>query len=141
MRFKIDHYAGIENTPALQIALRGQLECAEAGGAQEVGLHFSYNAILASADGEPVGVIVWYEQKEQHRLWLQLGYVKPEWRGCSIYTVLWRELIAKAVELKLSSIWSGTAASNLTMRAIAKRQGRSETAVLLKFDVPAEVAS
>jgi GNAT superfamily N-acetyltransferase len=134
---QISHYAGIDGTPAVGLALRGQHECIAAGGDQAVGLHHSYQAILATVDAEPIGVIIWFEQKEQHRIWLQLGYVLPEYRGRGIYSMLWDQLVDKARELKQPAIWSGTAVGNATMRGVARKQGRKEVAVSLKFEVPA----
>lgn len=137
----IQHWEGIENTPALPIALRGQLECAAAGGAQEVGLHYSYNAITATIVGEfagrpvseVVGVIVWHAQKEQHRIWLQLGYVVPECRGRGVYSHLWRALIGKAKELGVNYIDSGTSRDNDRVLQIASHQGREVHAILLRY--------
>jgi GNAT superfamily N-acetyltransferase len=134
---KIDHYAGIDGTPAVAIALRGQLECLEYGGEVAIGLHYSYNAIVASIGAETIGVIVWHEQKEWRRIWLQLGYVLPEYRREGIYSVLWEELLAKAYELKVDAICSATAAANERMRTIAKKQGRVEYAVSLRYRLPA----
>lgn len=135
MTIIIQHWEGIENTPAIVIALRGQAECAAAGGAQEVGLHYSFNAITASVDGEVRGVIVWQPQKEQHRIWLNLGYVYPDYRGRGIYTVLWRALVEKARELGVSYIDSGTSPLNTNMLKIAEHQGRREHAILLRYDL------
>lgn len=138
MTVQITHYTGIDGTPAVALALRGQYELINDGGEQAVGLHFSYNAILATIDGKPVGVIVWFEQKESHRLWLQLGYVLPEHRRAGIYSMLWDQLVDKARELKAPAIWSGTAIGNDAMRAVARKQGRKEVAVSIRFDVPQE---
>jgi GNAT superfamily N-acetyltransferase len=98
-------------------------------------LHFSYNGITASIDGKVVGVIVWIDQKDSRRIWLQLGYVVPEHRGKGIYGHLWRALIDKARELQRPAIWSATGIDNYRMREVAKKQGRAEVAVSLKFDV------
>ncbi|MGJ5149834.1 GNAT family N-acetyltransferase [Bradyrhizobium sp. HKCCYLR1023] len=132
----ITHFDHLDGTPACRLALRGQWETAAAVGADEVGLHYSFSAILASVDGEPVGVIVWDDQPKQGRIWLQLGYVVPEWRGRGVYSRLWIELTQKARELKRSAIWSATGTGNATMRAVAKAQGRREVAVSLRYDVP-----
>ncbi|EJN11809.1 acetyltransferase [Bradyrhizobium sp. YR681] len=136
MSVQITHYSGIDGTPAVALALRGQYEMINDGGEQAVGLHHSYNGILASIDGKAVGVIIWFEQKDSHRLWLQLGYVLPEHRRNGIYNMLWDQLVDKARKLGASAIWSGTAIGNDAMRAVARKQGRKEIAVSLKFDVP-----
>ncbi|MGJ5163200.1 GNAT family N-acetyltransferase [Bradyrhizobium sp. HKCCYLR1051] len=137
----LTHFDHLDNTPAVRLALRGHWETAEAQGVDEVGLHYSYNAILASVDAEPVGVIVWEDQPKQGRIWLQLGYVVPEWRGRGVYSRLWIELTQKARELKRASIWSATGTGNARMRAVAKAQGRREIAVSLRWDVPGEVGA
>lgn len=134
---KIDHYQGLDGTPAVGIALRGQADCIDDGGEHAVGLHWSYNGITATLDGKVVGVIVWIDQqKEIRRIWLQLGYVLPEFRGRGIYSALWKALVAKAQEMKCPQIQSAAAFNNHRMRDVAKAQGRVEFAVNLRFDVP-----
>lgn len=139
---RIDHYQGLDGTPAVALALRGQTECLEHGGEQAVGLHWSYNAITATIDGKVVGVIVWIDQmKDSRRIWLQLGYMLPEFRGRGIYSYLWSALILKAQEMKCPQIQSATNVNNYHMREVAKAQGRVEFAVSLRFDVPEVVQS
>lgn len=134
---EIHHYDGLDGTPAVAIALLGQLECLNEGGESAVGLHFSYQAITATVDGKVVGVIVWFDQtKESKRIWLQLGYVLPAYRGRGIYTRLWHALIEKAQDLKCPQIHSATRIDNHHMRDVAKAQGRVEYAVSLRFEVP-----
>ncbi|MEH2474579.1 GNAT superfamily N-acetyltransferase [Nitrobacteraceae bacterium AZCC 2161] len=127
----------MDNTPATAIAVRGQAELMAEFGSRFIGLYWEYNAITATVDGQVVGVIVWHEEKHNHRLWLQLGYVVPEWRGKGIYTFLWNELVAKAGKLKYGSIASGTSIDNYRMRAVAKTQGRVEVGVNMSFPVRA----
>src|SRR3954469_18342494 len=106
---EIHHYEGIDNTPAVAIALLGQLECVNEGGERAVGLHWSYQAITATIDNKVVGVIVWLDQmKESKRIWLQLGYVLPAFRGKGIYSSLWRALVEKAQQMKCLEIHSAT---------------------------------
>jgi GNAT superfamily N-acetyltransferase len=86
MEPQIDHYEGIDGTPVVAIAVRGHAELLAAGAPEQfVALHYSYNGITASLDGKVVGVIVWIDQKDSRRIWLQLGYVLPEFRGQGIY--------------------------------------------------------
>lgn len=137
---KIDHYEGLDGTPAVGIALRGQADCIAEGGERAVALHWSYNAITASLNGEVVGVIVWIDQnKESKRIWLQLGYVLPECRQMGIYGHLWRALVDRARNLKIPQIHSATRIDNDVMRKVAKAQGRIEYAISLRFDVDPEL--
>jgi hypothetical protein len=135
--FTIAHYDGMDNTPALTIALRGRLAVLEKSPMQELGLHHSYQAITATRPGAttPDGVIVWFEQKEQHRIWLQLGWVEPSCRAFGVYTALWSALCDKARELKCQYIDSGTDVDNTIMREVARRQGRCEVGILLRYEV------
>lgn len=136
MQPQIDHYEGIDSTPVIAVAVRGHAELLAAGSPEQfVLLHHSYNGIAATVDGKVVGVIVWFDQKDSKRIFLQLGYVLPEFRGKGIYGHLWRALIEKAKELKRPEIWSGTAIDNYSMRAVAKKQGREEVAVSLRYRV------
>ena len=132
----IIHYEGLDATPIVGMALRARAEGIEEGSFPDVGLHWSYNGIGAWVDGELAGIIVWHEEKSNKRLWLQQGYVAPAWRGKGIYSHLWNALVEKARELKQPSIGSGTRFNNDRMRAVAKKQGRRETSVILEFDVP-----
>ena len=134
---EINHYEGMDGTPAVAIALLGQLECLNEGGERAVGLHWSYNAITATVENKVVGVIVWFDQtKESKRIWLQLGYVLPAFRGKGIYSHLWRALVEKARQMKCPEIHSATRFDNHHMREVAKAQGRVEYAVSLRFRVP-----
>jgi GNAT superfamily N-acetyltransferase len=133
---KIEHYTGLDHTPATAFACRAHAELLSEGGEQAVALHWSYNVILASISGKPVGVIVWFEQKETRGLWLQLGYVAPEHRKQGVYGKLWRAVVDKAREQGALFIRSATGMGNETMRAVAKSQGRRELAVSLIYDVP-----
>lgn len=138
MQPNLDHYEGLDGTPAVEIALRGQSECIADGGERFVALHWSYNAITATVEGHVVGVIVWVDQmKESKRIWLQLGYVLPAFRKKGIYSHLWRALVGKAQALKCPEIHSATRIDNHAMRDVAKAQGRVEYAVSLRFAVPA----
>jgi GNAT superfamily N-acetyltransferase len=136
MPLVITHYEGIDGTPCVALAMRGMAELlADGGGEQFVGLHHSYNGITATIGDNVVGVLIWFDQPTSHRIWLQLGYVLPPYRGQGVYDALWDALLDKARGLKRPRIDSAARLDNYVMRAVAKKQGRVEHAVLLKYEV------
>lgn len=125
---------------AAVLAARGWLEGVERGfsGSNEFNMNHNYRSLLAlvpnGRDKVPAGVITW--SITGNEAFLFQSYVDPEFRGRGVFTALWNELVAQAVNMRLTKIQSFVHASNVTMRAIAKRQGRREEAVVTSFDVP-----
>jgi GNAT superfamily N-acetyltransferase len=100
MQSRIDHYEGIYGTPVVALALRGMAELLEDGAAdQSIGLHHDSNGIAATVFEQVAGVIVWIDEPEKRRIWLQLGYVLPEYRGKGVYSALWGALVECARKL------------------------------------------
>jgi len=139
---EIQFFDGLNNTPALELAMRGWAEMHEKGLSDgNLNIHSSLKAFVAIApnghDKLPVGVMTFDPEPTLRRVWIFQSYVIPEFRGRGIYTALWNKLVEYAtVELKAKSIQSGTHVRNSAMRAVAKRQGRYEESVLLRFDLP-----
>jgi ribosomal protein S18 acetylase RimI-like enzyme len=125
---------------AAVLAARGWLEGIERGfsGSNEFNMSHHYRSLLAlvpnGRDRVPAGVITW--NPTGNEAFLFQSYVDPEFRGRGVFTALWNELIAQAMNMKIVKIQSFVHASNSTMRAIAKKQGRREEAVVTTFDVP-----
>jgi hypothetical protein len=79
---RIEHYDGINRTPALRLALTAQLELLTLGLCD---VFWDQRAIVAF-DETPIGLITW-----QHQAWLKqtdvaLGYVVPHRRRERVYT-------------------------------------------------------
>lgn len=136
---RIEHYEGLNFTPALKLAVRGWLELLEEGLADNaLGLAWDQNAFVAfDEDGEAVGTIVYQHFQYRKELWVQQGYVLPEHRGKGVYKELFAACVAKARELKAVRISGGTHPRNAVMRAAAEQQGRRETGIVTTFEVPA----
>lgn len=137
---RIDFVNGLNETPALTLAVRGWAEIDERGFSDgSMSVHASQHAFIAYAangrDQLPVGVMTFAHDEDLKRVWVFVGYVIPEFRGQGIYNALWHRLVAHATELKVTSIQSGVHVRNSAMRAVAARQGRREDAVILRYDI------
>lgn len=132
---------GLSHTPALELAMRGWAECVEKGlGDGTLNLWASLNAFIAYAQNGremiPAAVMTWEHDKTLKRVWIYQSYTLPEFRGRGLYNALWAKMVEHAtVELKASTIESGTHVRNTAMRAVAKKQGRYEECVILKFNL------
>lgn len=139
---KIEFYDGLNCSPALELAMRGWAEAVEKGHSDgTLNVYSSLKAFVAFApngrDMIPVGVVTFDHEVHVKRVWVYQGYTLPEFRGRGVYNALWFKLVEYAtVELKAKSIQSGTHVRNTVMRAVAKKQGRYEESVILKYDLP-----
>lgn len=130
---------GLNNTPALDLAVRGWAECVEKGfGDGTLNVHASLHAFIAYAQNGremiPAGVMTFDFDTSLKRVWIFQSYTLPEFRGRGIYNAMWASMVAHATEnLKAVKIESGTHVRNSAMRAIAKKQGRDEEAVTLTY--------
>jgi len=127
----------MQRTPAVKLAVRGQLEIIESGHGDEIlMLQWDHNAILGWFDHEPVGVITFSHTKWVRQLDIHIGYVVPEHRGRGVYRAMWDRLVEEAQAREALVIWGNTHVDNAVMRATARSLGRVERGVLLRFDVP-----
>jgi GNAT superfamily N-acetyltransferase len=135
---KITHYDGLNRTPALRLALVGQLELLDLGLAQPVlNVNWDNQAFVAfDEEDRPIGVLTWAHHKWSNSIDIAIGYVVPHERRQGVYRRLWDALVAKAQELKVPVIMSSTHKGNLPMRRTAMEQGRQELGVVLHFAVP-----
>jgi RimJ/RimL family protein N-acetyltransferase len=131
----------LNGTPAATLAVKGWLELQEKGFSDgSLNMLGNMHAFVGYAENGrdmlPVGVITF--TVEIARLWIHQSYVLPEFRGRGVYSAMWAELVSH-VTLNLPNIREITSAAhakNQAMRAIAKRQGRVEEAVILRLDIP-----
>lgn len=137
----IEFYDGLNGTPALDLAMRGWAETYEKGNSDgTLNVFSTLHAFVAYApnghDRLPVGVITFEVEKVSNRVWIYQGYTLPEFRGRGVYSAMWNSLVAHGIEQKMKSIQSATHVRNIAMRAVAKKLGRYEESVVLKFDLP-----
>lgn len=136
---RVDFVDGINGTPAAELAVRGWLDTLEHGYSDgTINMQAELKAFIGYAqngrDMLPVGVVTFFV--DNARIWVQQSFVLPEFRGRGVYSAMWNELIGHAQDLPaVRSIESGMHVNNKAMRAIAARQGRRETAVILKVDI------
>jgi RimJ/RimL family protein N-acetyltransferase len=140
--FAVAYYEHLNNTPALALAMKGWADVEERGlGDGTLSVYADSHAFVGYArngrDLLPAGVITFSEEKNAGRLWIHQGYVVPEFRGRGLYSTLWCKLVEHAVKLRASTIMSATHVRNEAMRAVARRQGRVEAAVMLRYDLQA----
>lgn len=137
---EIKLFEGLNHTPALELAMRGWAECVEKGLSDgTLNVHAGLNAFVAYAmngrEQLPVAVMTFDHDKTAKRVWIYQSYTIPEFRGRGCYAALWNSMVAHSVELKAASIESATHVRNVAMRAIAKKMGRHEESVVLKFNL------
>jgi GNAT superfamily N-acetyltransferase len=125
---------------ATMLAVKGWLELQEKGyGDGRLPFHTDMQALMAiSANGQdpiPVGIMVFTVDTVLSRLWIDLSFVSPEFRGRGVYTAMWEALVSIARQAGIATIESATATSNTTMRAVARKQHREEKAVWMVFKV------
>lgn len=132
---------GLNGTPAAELAVRGWCETVERGfGDGNLNMNAGLNAMIGYAangrDMLPVGVITW-DATDSARAWVYQSYVLPEFRGRGVYSAMWAALVDHAMRKlpKVRSIESATHIRNIAMREIAKKLGRREEAVILRFDI------
>jgi Acetyltransferase (GNAT) family len=133
----IAHYSGLNRTPALPLAVRGWLSLIESGHCSNViQVTADQNGFVGSVGGTPAGVLTYRHEPVTKELIVGLGYVLPEYRNTGLYQMLWDALVIKAHGLNAVQITSATFVSNTVMRAVAAKQGRTESQVWLNFPVP-----
>lgn len=137
MTIRVEHYDGLNRTPALLLATRGYLELLENGLCDQLlNVSWEHQALVAFEGVAPVGVLTFVYQAWAKQIDIAIGYVIPDRRRYGVHNAMWIALVAKAKELKATHICSGTHIDNAAMRAVAKKQGRKEIGVALRFTVP-----
>lgn len=128
------------NADGMQLAVAGWLDVEQRGyGNGRMPLFADRCAFLVYApNGQELvlaGLIAFTVDTELNRVWVDLSYVRPEFRGQSLYTMLWDTLVRYATTAGIDTIESATSANNTVMRAVAKKQHRQEAAVQLVYKV------
>jgi GNAT superfamily N-acetyltransferase len=133
-KIETEHFARLNLTPAVEIALEGQRDLIVSGmGTEIINLHGDYRAILAKIDGESAGVIVWSVQEWISDAFIHLGYVRKPFRRRGVYRALWNALLATARDKELVSVSGVTDTNNAQLRNVALALGRVERSVGLHF--------
>jgi hypothetical protein len=133
----IQHFVGLNRTPALSLAVRGWMALIESGHCPNIIQIFAdQNALLASIAEKPVGVLTYRHDRVLKELLIGIGYVLPEYRRRGVYHLLWDALVAKAQEFGIPQIVSTTFVGNDGLRAVARAQERSESQLVLEYEVP-----
>lgn len=127
----IRYYNGLNGTEAMPLALKAWSDL------METGLSGNYipddisttEALVYSIfDINPVAILIFIE--EEDCIYIDAGWVKPEYRGGAYYSMLWNHLIDITKERKKEYICSWILPHNTKMREIAKKQGRTEKLIM-----------
>lgn len=137
--FRTEYYAEISRTDAVGLAIEGHAYLLSAGLSEAIPqIGWDSSAIVGYIQGLPQGVITFGHTKWAKQLDISVGYVREEARGRGLYRAMWNALVAQARVLGVPVIMGNTDMSNDFMRAVARKLGRTEIGVILKFDVPQE---
>lgn len=144
--FRIKHQEHINGTRAIKLALKAWLELLEKGYSTN-NLPIEDNPAIVAWFGEhPVGFISY--NNEGDCLFIETGYILPEFRERGLYSDMFNALVRKATSLNISQIASWIEPINTKMVAIAKRQGRrvfphndmdGHTLLESVYDIPEEI--
>ena len=134
----IRHYDAIGNTPAMAIVVRCWLDLLERDLCDPGGFPVAWDnkGFVAFQDERPVGVMTYSDTAWLNALTIHIAYVEPGSRRQGVHTMMWAEAVKKARELKRPVISGGTSLQNGPMRAVMKAQGRIETMVLTRYELP-----
>jgi GNAT superfamily N-acetyltransferase len=134
---EIKHVDGVNYSGAVKAIHAAYFELMENGlTADELAVGWDNNVIVASENGELVGVMVWAEQKHDKTLWLTLSYVVPARRGQGVFQTMWDAIVEKTKEKGLVQIKSLTHVRNAPMRRAAAKAGRVEEMIQLVYRMP-----
>lgn len=137
----IEHYDGLNRTPALRLALAAQLELLENELCEPLlNIFWDQQAVVGfwaheGCSPRPVGVLTWNHVPAFKHIDVALAYVEPQRRLGGVYTAMWAGLVDKARALGVEFIISSTSTENVIMRKIARGQKRSFFGSYLKYTV------
>jgi GNAT superfamily N-acetyltransferase len=137
---RVELFHGLNETPALDLAVRGWAEMTEKGfGDGSLNAHAGQSALVGfeknGRDELAVGVVTFEHDTSLKRIWLSQAYVLPEFRGRGVYKGLWTALAGFSTGAGAKSIQFGTHVKNAPMRAVAHRTGCIEQGVVLRYDL------
>jgi GNAT superfamily N-acetyltransferase len=125
--FTIKHFSLIGQSPeAVELAVMGWLELIQVVGDNDgsIKIGWDHKVIVAQNKGTAVGVMTWYDEEHLSRLWINLAFVRPDFRRRGVHTIMFQELVEKAKELGRWRIGAGTFVGNTKSLAAMKKQGR-----------------
>ena len=129
-------YNGLNRTPALKLAMQGNLEVIDAGFCPDLLLfNWDNDAIVAFVDDTPVGVITFSHIVHLKQIDIGIGYVDPVHRGSSVYREMWDALVVHGRTLGVAEISGTTHIRNDVMRQVADALGRTTEALILSYKV------
>lgn len=135
----VKEYNGPNRTPAYELVLRANLELVQEGYSEYVfNVGWDNQVLVAFVGDYPVGVLVYSKEDYAKRWFINLGYVAPPLRNKGVYKALWNKLVELAAAAGTVQIDGITHIDNAPMRAVAEKQGRVETGVLLSFKLPSK---
>ena len=134
---EIVFYDGINNTPAMDIALEAWNDIRNTGMSDNtITLHFEQKAFLAMGNSNfPIGIILVERFDYMKMVQIRIGWVTPAHRRTGVYRKLFDAVVDKAREWGAVEIIGVTRPQNHRMRAVARSMGREEVGVVLRYVV------
>jgi GNAT superfamily N-acetyltransferase len=131
---EIVHYKKTNGSPAIPILVKAWAELLEKGFiSSSVPVGAEHEVFAAKADGTIVGVITFYKAEWHNCMWLQLGYVLPEYRNRGIYRKLWNHLVEHSKTQGVATIDGGVDINNTEMLKVAERLGRKAVSITVSY--------
>ena len=139
MDFTIVGPESLSGGRALSLVVTGLHELFEKQFASPYELPFSDSdscfLALAKEDAKTIGILSFRSCSSQTGLWIGMGYVLRDARRHGVYSQLWLALVAHAKATGVTHIQTAIHLRNHAMRACSEKLGRSETAVIVDFQV------
>ena len=131
---EIVFYDGINNTPAMDIALEAWNDIRNSGMSDNtISLHFEQKAFLAMNGDVPIGIIIVERFDYMKMVQIRIGWVTPAHRGTGVYRKLFEAVVEKAREWGAVEVLGVTRPHNNKMRMVARSLGRVEVGVILRY--------
>ena len=132
----IEQYDGLNNTPALPLALEGWHSLVQRGLTDNtIVIGWDDKALVYRKGGVAMGVLTFDLTEWRKEIYVKIGFVLPQYRRKGVYTALFDCLTEYARRKGIKFIVGATLTANAEMRATYKKQGRAEFAIISKFEV------
>lgn len=134
----VHHVDKIEGHPVCGFLTEGYLDLMNQGFAPRTStppINWDNSAFYIEATGWVVAAMSYTKIEWKSCLYVNLGYVDKQFRRQGLYSAMWRELVKKAVELKVCGIESSSHLGNVNIERFNQARGRRAIAVTYRYDL------